>query len=194
MTRQEWRLDFLTFTAQIVSALAWPITLVVCAALLRRPLASLVPLIRTLKYSDIEVQFGRELAELKTSAAAVATQKADVQTTPRRAVWEDLVRLASVRPRTAIREAWQHVEAGLVRLAKDRKLDAAPGVWSMPMVLGALMLNSGMLAEHQYDLLSRLRRLASEAERAPVDGLNPEDAVDFVGLALRFAASLEADA
>jgi hypothetical protein len=63
----------------------------------------------------------------------------------------------------------------------------------MPMVLGALMLNAGVVSHHQYDLLSRLRQLTSEAERAPVDSLDPDDAVEFVGLALRLAASLDLD-
>jgi hypothetical protein len=60
----------------------------------------------------------------------------------------------------------------------------------MPMVLGALLLNAGVLSEAHYDLLSRLRRLAAEAERAPVDSISSESAADFVTLALRFAASL----
>jgi hypothetical protein len=178
------------FIAQLVSALAWPVIVLICAALLRSPLARLIPLVRTLKYSDVEVQFGREVAELKLAAGA-SMQPMSVAATQRQPIWEDLVRLAAVRPRTAIRRSWQHVEATLTHLAKSRQLEVAEAVWQMPMVLGALMLNAGVVSNHQYDLLSRLRQLVSEAERASIDSLDPDDAVEFIGLALRLAASLE---
>ena len=55
-------------------------------------------------------------------------------------------------------------------------------------------VNAGVMSDAQYSLLSRLRRLVSEAERAPVDGLSGDDAAEFVGLALRLAGSLGDDA
>jgi len=147
-------------------------------------------LIRTLKYSDVEIQFGREVAELKMSAAAASIQPRAEEVSENKSLWEDLVRLAAVRPRTAIRQAWRQVEVALDRLAKARHVEAAPAVWQMPMVLGALLLNAGVLSQHQYEMLSKVRQLVSEAERAPVDGLNPDDAVEFVSLAMPLAVSL----
>lgn len=184
-------MDRLTFTAQLVGALAWPLTVLVCVLLLRGYVTALVPLLRKLKYSDLELQFGREVAELKGAADAASLPVQKQPSEQRDAdTWQDLVRLAAARPRSAIRGAWQEVEAALKRTAKGHGLQAAPGAWSMPMVLGALLLNAGILSEAQYDLLSRLRRLAAEAERAPVDSISPESAADFVALALRFAGSL----
>lgn len=184
-------MDRLTFVAQVVAALAWPVTVLICVLLLKGPLASLAPFLRRLKYSDLELQFGREVADLKDAADAAALRP--VEAPPHDAeLWEELVRVASVRPRSAIRKAWQQVEETLVRAARSRNLQAAPGVWSMPMVLGALMLNAGVITDAQYNLLSRVRRLTTEAERAPVDSLAPEDAAEFVGLAFRLAASLPA--
>lgn len=58
------------------------------------------------------------------------------------------------------------------------------------MVLGALMFNAGIISDAQYALLTRLRQLTSEAERAPVDSLTSEDAISVVELALGLAASL----
>jgi len=178
-----------TFIAQLVAALAWPLTVLICVVLLRPLLVRLLPLIRKLKYSDVEIQFGREVAELKLAAAASiqpATTEARQQP-----IWEDLLRLAAVRPRTAILQAWQQVEAALIGMAKNRHLEVATAVWQMPMVLGALMLNAGMISVQQYDFLSRLRQLVNEATHAPVNSVNPDTAVEFVGLALRLAASLD---
>jgi len=176
---------------QLVSALAWPVTVLICVILLRPLIARLVPLIRTLKYSDVEVQFGREVTELKIATAA-SLHSPNVEA-PQQPIWEDLSRLASVRPRTAILRAWQQVEVTLIRVAKNINFEAAPAVWQMPMVLGAVMLNKEKISTPQYELLSRLRQLVSEATRAPVDSINPDDAVQFVGLALRMAASLDSE-
>jgi hypothetical protein len=186
----EVAVDTRTFITKLVCSLVWPLTVLICVAFLRKPLSYLITLIRTLKYSDFEVQFGKDVAELKRSAAAASIQPEAVKSVEAKSAWEDLVRLASERPRTAIRKAWDEVETSLERLAKQRNLEAAPPVWHMPMVLGALLLNVGALSQHQYELLSKLRQLVSEAERAPIDSLNPEDAVEFVGLALPFAASM----
>jgi hypothetical protein len=86
------------------------------------------------------------------------------------------------------------VESTLVRVAQARNLQAAPAVWSMPMVLGALLINAGVISDAQYRLLYRLRELTSDAERASVDSLATIDAQEFVSLALQLAASLSAEA
>ena len=148
----------------------------------------MVPLIRRLKYSDLEVSFGREVAAIRDAADAAAIEPS--ATTTKSQAWEDLIRLAAVRPRSAIREAWRQVESALSNIAKTRNLQIAPAVWSMPMVLGSLILNAGLMSDAQYGLLSRLRQLVSEAERTPPDGLSADDAAEFVGLAFRLTASL----
>src|SRR5215469_3494890 len=174
---------------KLVSALAWPVTVLICVLVLRPFLSRLVPLIRTLKYSDVEIQFGQEVAQLKI-AAAQSTESVVVDATVR-PIWEDLVRLAAVKPRTAIVRAWDKVEETLIRVAKDRKIEAARAVWQMPMVLGAVMLNKGEISTEKYELLSKLRQLVNAAEHAPIDTVNPDDAAEFVGLAMRMAASLD---
>jgi hypothetical protein len=181
-------MDNRAFIANVVASLAWPVTAIVALLLFRKILISLVPLIRTLKYSELEVSFGREIAAVRQAADDAAIKPTAEIRAPQ--AWEDVMRLAAVRPRSAIREAWRQVESALARVAKARHLQVAEGVWSMPMVLGSLMLNARVISDAQYDLLSRLRRLASEAERAPVDTLSADDAAEFVGLALRLAGSL----
>src|SRR5215218_6571872 len=106
-------MDGLTFTSQLVAALAWPITLLVSVLLLRKLLAELVPLLRKLKYSDVELTFGKEVAQLEHTAAAAGLLVSSSMTHER----ETLIRLAQVRPRSAIRGAWEKVESSLVKLA-----------------------------------------------------------------------------
>jgi len=108
----------LGFISQIISSAAWPVTLSTCVLLLKRHILALIPLVRTVKYSDVEIRFGQEVAELKrtTDIADLTSQ----QGSPKKNQWESLSRLTEVRPRTAIRSAWSQVESSIRELAKKR--------------------------------------------------------------------------
>ncbi len=54
-------MDWLTFLATIIQAVAWPVTIVAIAYLLRKELRALIPLLTKLKYKDIELEFGRRV-------------------------------------------------------------------------------------------------------------------------------------
>jgi hypothetical protein len=131
----------LGFISQIISSLAWPITLFTCVLLLKRHLLALIPLVRTVKYSDVEIRFGQEVAELKrtTDIADLPSQQGN----PKQNQWESLSRLAEVRPRTAIRSAWSQVESSIRELAKKKNTEITDAAEGMPMVIGAILLNQG---------------------------------------------------
>jgi hypothetical protein len=179
----------LTFISQIISATAWPITVLTCVLLVRKHLVALIPLVRTVKYSDVEIQFGKELEHL-----AKAVDRASLPNEPSKsdsARWEDLIVLADVRPRSAIRSAWRRVEGAMLQAAKTHNIEVADAAQSMPMVVGSILLNQGVISTAKYDLLSKLRGLADDAEHAPPDAINSDSAVEFIGLALRLAASID---
>jgi hypothetical protein len=180
----------LGFVAQVIGSLVWPVTVLTCVLLLRKHLLALIPLVRTVKYSDVEIRFGQEVAELaKTVDAVVVPSQASAAERDR---WEDLMKMAQVRPRTAIRMAFRRVEEAITDAARTHNVEIADGALGMPMVIGALLLNKGVISTAQYDLLSRLRLLVNEAELAPPDGITAESASDFVSLAMRLAGSVGA--
>ena len=77
----------LSFISQIISATAWPITVLTYVLLVRKHLVALIPLVRTVKYSDVEIQFGKELEHL-----AKAADRASLPNEPSKsdsARWED---------------------------------------------------------------------------------------------------------
>ena len=179
----------LGFISQIISSLAWPMTLLTCVLLLKRHLLALIPLVRTVKYSDVEIRFGQEVAELNrtTDIADLPPQQGN----PKQNQWESLSRLAEVRPRTAIRSAWGQVESSIRELAKKKNTEITDAAEGMPMVIGAILLNQGVLTSQQYELMQKLRMLYHEAERAEPDTITTDSAAEYVGLALRLAASID---
>lgn len=48
-------MDGLTFVSEMIKAVAWPTAVVVVCLLLRRPLAALAPLLRRVKYGELEL-------------------------------------------------------------------------------------------------------------------------------------------
>ena len=60
--------------------------------------------------------------------------------------WEDLIKLAGVRPRRAIRMAFRRVEETITEAARARNIEIADGALGMPMVIGAILLNNGAIS------------------------------------------------
>lgn len=70
-TRSRGRVDPLTFVAELVQALAWPMTVLGIVAVLRRPLLALVPLLTRLRFEDLGFDVStRRPAEAGPEAAA----------------------------------------------------------------------------------------------------------------------------
>ncbi len=175
----------LSFWAQIIGSVVWPATVLACVLLLRKYLTNLIPLLRTVKYSDVEIRFGKEVAELSASAAA-ATLPSDPPDK-----WEDLLRIAKVRPRSAIRRAFDRVHESIIEFARRKGIELSEAAVAMPMVVGAFLLAAGAITAEQYDLLSKLRALLDEAERAQPDSISVESASEFINLASGLTASIE---
>jgi hypothetical protein len=180
----------LGFVAQVVASLAWPVTVLTCVLLLRRHLAKLIPLIRTVKYSDVEVRFGQEVEALAKSIdlGSVPTPSSPAEKNK----WDELRRMAQVLPRPAIRMAFRVVEDSLLETARARHVDIADGAMGMPMAIGGILLNSGVISNDEWELLTRLRALLNEAEQAPPDSITSESAGYFINLAIRLAKGVAA--
>ena len=60
-------MDILTFISNLIDAAVWPAAVIFLVFLLRSPLGRLLPLVSSLKYKDLELQFGNRLKEIGDS-------------------------------------------------------------------------------------------------------------------------------
>ena len=74
--------------------------------LLRKPIADLILLLTRLKYKDLELEFGRRLAEV-TAEAGEELPPPHPPAPLEAAEEQTLVELAKVSPRSAVTEAWR---------------------------------------------------------------------------------------
>lgn len=149
-------MDWLQFVSSIVGSLAWPAAIVAVVALLRDPLGKLVPLIRTLKYKEWQIDVGQELEAVKESVEATADQPDERAEEPTPAFRQ----LAKIEPRAAVLSAWAPVELAL----KDLGMKSGVYKLGMPIYLVAESLSkAGVLDDTTYDALGRLKRIRNEA-------------------------------
>lgn len=64
-------MDWLTFISSVIHYVAWPATLLIIVVLLRKPIRDLIPLLKRLKWKELELEFTEKLVEAKTLAAEV---------------------------------------------------------------------------------------------------------------------------
>lgn len=184
-------MDLLTFVAELVKAAAWPTVGLIALILLRREIRGLLPLITSLKYKDLELHFGREVAAAREDAD-------QLQTPPGRALLarpemsETVRKLLDASPRAAIIEAWREVE-GEARKAAVRREVAIPRIHelSQPRFLQALSAYQ-VVDPAQLALLHDLRSLRNQAAHAPEFALSTDSARDYALAAAQLAEHLKA--
>lgn len=111
-------MDGFTFTTELVKALAWPSSVIVLVFLLRKPIVELVPLMKKLKFKELEMEFSQEVKALKSEVketSGVGTPTIIVSE-PTNSKALDLL---SFSTRAAIIEAWIEVEAAATEVASS---------------------------------------------------------------------------
>ncbi len=181
-------MDVRTFIVELAKAVAWPLAVLGAVLLFRRSLVRLLPHLTTLKYDKFEVQFAKELAAVEKQAQADLPPV--LQKSGHGAIREQLINLAMSSPESAIIEAWRYLETQLLESAVRHKLDIAPAVRTMPMVIAALLHKDGFTTDAQQALIRRLRDLRNEVTHSPPGAVDIERAISYIESTLRLAASL----
>jgi hypothetical protein len=180
-------MDWLTFIAAVVKALAWPAAVLVIFLVIRRPLMALLPLLGRLKFKDLELDFGRRLAEASAEAAVLPGAETGAKHPSRD---DPLLRLAAVAPRAAILEAWLHLEAVALAAARKRGTDEPISHLRSPTRLIEALEEFGVIDARQAAVFHELRSLRNSAAHALGFEPGADAARDYVRLAARLEESI----
>jgi hypothetical protein len=174
-------MSVLSFVAELVRALAWPVLIAFLAFLLRKPLRELIPLLTRLKYKDLELDFRESMAVAKAELQE-ALPTAKKAFTPRATTTDPLVTLAEHSAPAAIMKAWEQVEIAS-RLAAHRSgLFSPADETNTTRVLRALE-EARILDSPKVDLLHDLRGLRNLAAHSSDSALSFDDALNYIQLA-----------
>ncbi len=183
-------MDWLTFATQMTEALAWPVAAVVILIIMRRHVAALVPHLRRVKAGPLEAEFERELQQLRAAADVQPTVAPASSTLSARE--QVLFQLAEINPRSAILEAWQHVEIAARRRVLELGLHES-GPEQRPLLDAYRSLaKAKVLPIEALALFHELRSLRNQA--AHVEEFNPTKAaaLDYLNLCKKLVSQIEA--
>ena len=181
-------MDWLTFSAELIKALAWPVTVLLIFAVLRSPLLRLIPLLERLKYRELEVDFGRRLEEVASAAAVLGADAVigAARVTPS----SDLLRLLESSPRAAILEAWIRLEAAAMAAARRQHVDIPSTLLRSPHQLIQTLEETGIIDAGQAVVFHDLRGLRNSAAHATTFVPSPSAAQEYLRLARALELSL----
>jgi hypothetical protein len=183
-------MDTLTFIAEIVKALAWPVTAILIFLILRRPLLNLFPLVQRLRFQGIELDFSRQVHALAAEAhnQLPAPPVAHRKGQPLRAHW---VELAQLSPRAVVLEAWLHVEKAAVQASQRHTLNLRSVELRSPLILGEALEEAGILQDGPAGIYHQLRNLRNAAAHASEFAFTPDSAIEYADLAARLTEFLQ---
>lgn len=175
-------MDVLTFLSELVKSLAWPVAAIVLVILLRKPIVELIPLLKRLKYKELELEFSLEVKELKAEVDAITKEKGEVPPSDSTDS-EQLLDLVSFSTRAAIMEAWLEVESAAVTTASSFWGTPSSSAFKNMPKLGEYLLQCKAIDQKQLVVFNKLRQLRNKAAHAQDLDLSENDARSYVQLA-----------
>ena len=184
-------MDQLSFIAEIITALIWPITLLIVIFLLRNEIKALIPALTRVTYGDLELTFDQELAEMASAAEAADLPPADepIITRSPSAVPPEPQELARTYPKGVIIDAWQAVEDAINDLMQ-RTDKPQP---KTPVSKAKALKEEGMLDDHTLKLLSSMRGLRNMTVHEKNFQPSPKQAAEYSQIAERLVKRIEKD-
>ena len=183
-------MDIISFIAEAIKALAWPITIIVIVLMLKRPILELLPSLRHLKYKELELKFSDEIRELETKISDTVGEE-ELSGSVLSEKMLNLFNLVSYSPRAAIMEAWIEVESVAASVASSFWGGSSTEVFKNMPKLGEYLLQCKVIDEGQLEVFNKLRQLRNQAAHAGEFNLTEKDAKSYVKLASFLAEHLK---
>jgi len=181
-------MDALTFIASIINYLAWPLTVIIVLIVLRRPIAEFIPLLQSLRYGDIELNFESRIKQIESQAEQEnLPMKPERMLSPAPRTTDELLEdLVSVSPRVAIIEAFSYVDQSILAAARKHNLPQNIGNNSIVTRLR----DNGQLSDGVVQLYYELKQLRDDVSKALIPEVSQEQARRYIEQALRLAEAL----
>ncbi len=158
-------MDWKTFIIEILNAVSWPVAAVIGVWLFRKPIYDLIPLIKKLKYKELEMEFSEQVRELKKESekALPSTDKQETKLIENKSKY---LQLLDISPRSAVLEAWLELETAMIDNIHRHELINHEGILRGHSRLGHVLLKENIINKGQFDLFHKLRELRNRAAHA----------------------------
>ncbi|NHN37199.1 hypothetical protein G8764_07850 [Pseudomaricurvus alcaniphilus] len=182
-------MDKLTFVSEIVKAIAWPVSAVIAMLILRKPIVELVPLMKKIKYKEIELEFSRDLMNLKAEVQLSSTKEMikeeDIERDAR------MQNVLSLSTRSAIMEAWLELEASAIEAAVSLWDDSPTNALRNMHIIGESLVRNGVLDSQQLKIFNKLRELRNKSAHVAELYLSESDAKEYIKMARNLSSHIK---
>lgn len=155
---------------QLINSIKWPVVVIIIFIINRRPIANIIPFIKTIKYLNFEATFEKDIKKFekdtKNLPAIINVKvKDEIKGSDTVSVKKDFddsnrsVQLAKIDPRSAIIDAWRNLE--LVILDKAQELNIPIKQNTMKIVKS--LWNKGILELADKKLIENSSHLRNKA-------------------------------
>jgi uncharacterized protein YutE (UPF0331/DUF86 family) len=177
-------MDTLTFIAEIIKAVIWPLTIIGILVILRKPILNYFPAIEKLKYGDWELDFAKQVHKLAKEAKESldsALSKFDDATQDD---YKKLLDIAQVSPRAALLEAWMTLESVAFQVMKQKDPKLTTTILKTPLQFGITLEKQGIINCSQKEIFDKLRNLRNAAAHAMDFAFDTRAAIEYAEMAL----------
>ncbi len=178
---------------QLVSALAWPITVIAIVLLFRREFGAAASRLRTLAYKDFRAEFERDLLKLEGEVRQLPEKpfQSFAANIDKRSSQTDeavLLRLAEISPRAAIMEAWRNIEVTTKQVADVHGISVSGNIAGVRAVNE--LVKKGLLPGSVIPIYERMRHLRAHAAHAEDFAIEQDGAERYIEMAHAFHMNL----
>ncbi len=153
------------FISSIVGSLAWPLSAIIIAILLRNPISRLLARLGKIKYGEIEAEFTKGLEEIKMNIeeskksrelniVGVSENTVQYNNNPLSIEVEEI---AKTSPLAAIPFAWSKIEYALSQKAKNSNL--IENYYVQPQKIATQFLKEEKISASTYSAINTMRQL-----------------------------------
>ena len=183
--------DLLVFISSLVSSLAWPAAIVILVLVFRAPLQKLLEGLTRLRYGDLEIDFGREVQNIKDQVTTAGIELAPKTTTAKMVtndsnqIIADALELVEEFPESAVVLAWTSVECELFDVGVRFDIPASNRRYNPPSRTIRLLREHGYLDSETHNILDRMRNLRNAAAHPVREKvkISSDEATEFVIIA-----------
>ena len=171
---------------KLLDVTIWPSIVLILFYMLRKPIRSLLPFVENIKYKNIEVNFRKELNQIKEEA-----KEAGIEIKTEIGEQTEIYKLIEISPSSAILESWKELEV----TARKKVEELAPREEKFKNALQRpieYLEYTGALIPSTARAIRELRSLRNKTANHSDVGITKENALEYSSLSKSILKQIEA--
>lgn len=169
-------MDWKQFFAALTASLAWPGAVLAIVFILKKPIAGILPKIRSFKYGELQIDLEEKLKEVETTLATEAVKQ---EVPPPPPAPSEYAQLAVDSPRASILLSWMEVEKAVAEFLKESGIEFAPKYKGQLRLQLRMLRESGRIDDLTYDTFVKLWKVRGDAAHLQEKQIDFEEAVSM---------------